>query len=209
MRNLISEIVKKCTLPVHRNRTLRLELFVPPTSLNVSVVARFSIFAFFVRIAIFQIRAAPLDISFEFWPTLWRFFTWFAISALLAFRDISARSPYERKPFCLWGAKVVPLLLSADKGEQAGGGGGGFPQAIMSMIPGYSSNRKQKEIEPKELLSCSVPRLLTNPQLEILVKALILIPRGARSVLLHPRGSNPCPHTLQVSGLPAELVLTW
>ena len=159
-----------------------------------------------MRIAIFQIRAAPLDISFEFWPTLWRFFTWFAISALLAFRDISARSPYERKPFCLWRAKVVPLLLSADKGEQAGGG---IPQAIMSMIPGYSSNRKQKEIEPKELLSCSVPRLLTNPQLEILVKALILIPRGARSVLLHPRGSNPCPHTLQVSGLPAELVLTW
>ena len=208
MRNLISEIVKKCTLPVHRNRTLRLELFVPPTSLNVSVVARFSIFAFFVRMAIFQIRAAPLDISFEFWPTLWRFFTWFAISALLAFRDISARSPYERKPFCLWRAKVVPLLPSADKGDQAVGGGG-FPQPIMSMISGYSSNRKQKEIEPKELLSCSVPRLLTNPQLEILVKALILIPRGARSVLLHPRGSNPCPHTLQVSGLPAELVLTW
>lgn len=79
----------------------------------------------------------------------------------------------------------------------------------MSMIPGYSSNRKQKETGPKELLSCSVPRLLTNPQLEILVKALVLIPRGARSVLLHPRGSNPCPHTLQVSGLPAELVLTW
>ena len=75
MRNLISEIVKKCTLPVHRNRILRLELFVPPTSLNVSVVARFSIFAFSVRMAIFQIRAAPLDISFEFWPTLWRFFT--------------------------------------------------------------------------------------------------------------------------------------
>lgn len=143
----------------------------------------------------------------EFWPTLWRFFTWFAISALLAFRDISARSPHERKPFCLWRAKVVPLLLSADKGGQAGGGG--FPQAIMSMIPGYSSNRKQKETGPKELLSCSVPRLLTNPQLEILVKALVLIPRGARSVLLHPRGSNPCPHTLQVSGLPAELVLTW
>lgn len=87
-------------------------------------------------------------------------------------------------------------------------GGRGFPQAIMSMIPGYS-NRKQKEIELKELLSCSVPRLLTNPQLEILVKALILIPRGARKVLFHPRGSNACPHTLQVSGLPAELVLTW
>ena len=95
------------------------------------------------------------------------------------------------------------------RGAGGGGRGGGFPQAIMSMIPGYSSNRKQKETGPKELLSCSVPRLLTNPQLEILVKALILIPRGARSVLLHPRGSNPCPHTLQVSGLPAELVLTW
>ena len=87
-------------------------------------------------------------------------------------------------------------------------GGRGFPQAIMSMIPGYY-NRKQKEIELKDFLSCSVPRLLTNTQLEILVKALILIPRGARSVLFHPRGLNACPHTLQVSGLPAELVLMW
>ena len=205
MRNLISEIVKKCTLPVHRNRTLRLELFVPPTSLNVSVVARFSIFAFFVRMAIFQIRAAPLDISFEFWPTLWRFFTWFAISG-------------HKCTITLWTKTFLPLegksssFTSQCWQRGAGGGGGGrrgFPQAIMSMIPGYSSNRKQKETGPKELLSCSVPRLLTNPQLEILVKALILIPRGARSVLLHPRGSNPCPHTLQVSGLPAELVLTW
>ena len=68
-------------------------------------------------------------------------------------------------------------------------GGRGFPQAIMSMIPGYS-NRKQKEIGPKELLSCSVPRLLTNPQLEILVKALILIPRGARSVLFERVSSH-------------------
>ncbi|CAH3155975.1 unnamed protein product, partial [Porites evermanni] len=64
MRNLISEIVKKkCTFPVHRNRTLRLELFVPPTSLNVSVVARFSIFAFFVRMAIFSNFALRLLIS--------------------------------------------------------------------------------------------------------------------------------------------------
>lgn len=207
MRNLISEIVKKCTaFPVHPNRTLRLQLFVPPTSLNVSVVARFSIFAFFVRMAIFSnSRCAS-------WYLIWILANPLAIFHLIRHFSI-ARISGHKCTITSWTKTFLPLKGKSSSFTsqcwQRGAGGGGFPQAIMSMIPGYSSNRKQKETGPKELLSCSVPRLLTNPQLEILVKALVLIPRGARSVSLHPRGSNPFPHTLQVSGLPAELVLTW
>ena len=36
-RNVISQIVQKCLFPVHSNKTLRLELFAPPTSLHFSV----------------------------------------------------------------------------------------------------------------------------------------------------------------------------
>ena len=36
-RNVISMIVQKCTFPVQSNRTLRLELFAPPTSLHFAV----------------------------------------------------------------------------------------------------------------------------------------------------------------------------
>ena len=36
-RNVISQIAQKCTFPAHSNRTLRLELFAPPTSLHFSV----------------------------------------------------------------------------------------------------------------------------------------------------------------------------
>ena len=37
-RNVISHIVQKCTFPIHSNRTYRLELFAPPTSLHFSVL---------------------------------------------------------------------------------------------------------------------------------------------------------------------------
>ena len=36
-RNIISQIVRKCTFPVYSNKTLRLELFTSPTSLLFSV----------------------------------------------------------------------------------------------------------------------------------------------------------------------------
>ena len=36
-RNIISQIVQKCTFPVYSNKTLRLELFASPTSLHFSV----------------------------------------------------------------------------------------------------------------------------------------------------------------------------
>ena len=36
--NVISQIVQKCTFAVHSNRTLRLELFAPPTSLHFSAL---------------------------------------------------------------------------------------------------------------------------------------------------------------------------
>ena len=35
-RNVISQIVQKCTLPVHSNRTIRPEVFAPLTSLHFS-----------------------------------------------------------------------------------------------------------------------------------------------------------------------------
>ena len=36
-RNIISQIVQKCTFPVYSNKALRLELFASPTSLHFSV----------------------------------------------------------------------------------------------------------------------------------------------------------------------------
>ena len=36
-RNMISQIVQKCTFPVYSNKALRLELFASPTSLHFSV----------------------------------------------------------------------------------------------------------------------------------------------------------------------------
>ena len=36
-RNIISQIVHKCTFPVYSNKALRLELFASPTSLHFSV----------------------------------------------------------------------------------------------------------------------------------------------------------------------------
>ena len=36
-RNIISQIVQKCTFPVYSFKALRLELFASPTSLHVSV----------------------------------------------------------------------------------------------------------------------------------------------------------------------------
>ena len=36
-RNIISQIVQKCTFPAYSNKTLRLELFASPTSLHFSV----------------------------------------------------------------------------------------------------------------------------------------------------------------------------
>ena len=36
-RNIISQIVQKCTFPVYSNKTLRLELFASPTSLHFPV----------------------------------------------------------------------------------------------------------------------------------------------------------------------------
>ena len=65
--------------------------------------------------------------------------------------------------------RVVSILV-AITGLSLRGGGRGFPPAIMNVFPGYF----QRKIEPKEIPSCLIPRLLVvfTRQLEILVTTL-------------------------------------
>ena len=72
--------------------------------------------------------------------------------------------------------RVVSILVAITGlslrggGRGPGAGGRGFPPAIMNVFPGYF----QRKIEPKEIPSCLIPRLLVvfTRQLEILVTTL-------------------------------------
>jgi len=54
------------------------------------------------------------------------------------------------------------------------GGDWGSPPATKNVAPSYSHRKKRRKIEPKEIPSCLILRLLVvfTPQLEILVTAL-------------------------------------
>ena len=61
-------------------------------------------------------------------------------------------------------------------------GGRGFPLAIMNVTPGYFYGKINDELEPKEIASCLIPRLLVvvTRQLEILVTSLPLCPASSQ-----------------------------